>query len=68
MWWNLYETQTQIQIILDIRRREVRKSSCTQPAFTCSKLTIETLEQVVQCVQSYNKDTRSKPMAFHTLF
>ena len=29
-----------------------RKGVCSQPAFTCSKLTIETLEQGVKYVQS----------------
>ena len=32
-----------------------------QPAFTCSKLTIETLDQGVKYVQSYNKGTRTTP-------
>ena len=30
----------------------MRKNSFTQPAFTCSKITIETLEQGVKYVQS----------------
>ena len=30
----------------------------SQPAFTCSKLRIETLEQDVKYVQSYNKDNK----------
>ena len=34
-----------------------------QLAFTCSKLTIETLEQSVKYVQVSNKDTRMMPMA-----
>ena len=33
----------------------------SQLAFTCSKLTIETLQQDVEYVQSYNKDTRTTP-------
>ena len=32
-----------------------------KPAITCSKLTIETLEQGVKCVQINNKDTRTTP-------
>ena len=31
----------------------------TQPAFTCAKIIIETLEQGVKYVQSNNKDTRT---------
>ena len=31
----------------------------TQPAVTCSKSTIETLEQGVKYAQSNNKDTRT---------
>ena len=31
---------------------KIRKRKITQPAFTCSKLTIETLEQGVKYVQS----------------
>ena len=39
----------------------------TQTAITCSKLTIDTLEQGVKYIQSY-KDTRTTPMnIFHTL-
>ena len=34
----------------------------TQRAFTCSKLTIETLEQGVKYVQANNKDTRATSM------
>ena len=52
----------------------------SQPAITYSKLTIETLEQGVKCVQVTNKDTRTMSVAsiwclyllilniFHTLF
>ena len=36
--------------IFGFSRAELKK--LTQPAFTCSKLTIETLEQVVKYVQS----------------
>ena len=36
----------------------------TQSTFTCSKLTREALEQGVKYVQSYNKDTRTTPLAF----
>ena len=39
-----------------------RKKSCTQPAFTCSELTIETLEQGVKYVPIKNKDTRTTPI------
>ena len=35
-----------------------------QPAITCSKLTIETLEQGVKHVQSNKKDTRTTTMTF----
>ena len=35
-----------------------------QPAITCSKLTIATLEQDVKHVQSNNKDTRTTTMTF----
>ena len=34
-----------------------------QPAFTCSNLTLETLEQGVKYVEGNNKDTRTAPMA-----
>ena len=34
-----------------------------QPAFTCSKLTTEALEQGVKYVQVNNKDTRATEMA-----
>ena len=34
----------------------------SQPAFTCSKLTTETLEESVKYVQVNNKDTRMTPM------
>ena len=52
----------------------------SQPSITYSKLTIETLEQGVKCVQVTNKDTRTTSVAsiwclylltlniFHTLF
>ena len=42
----------------------------TQPAFTSSKLTIETLEQVVKDVQINNKDTKVSfwCLYYHTLF
>ena len=33
----------------------------SQPAFTCSKLTIETLEQGVKMFKVKNKDTRMTP-------
>ena len=36
-----------------------QKSYTTFPAFTCSKLTIEILEQGVKYVQVNNKDTRT---------
>ena len=35
----------------------------SQPAFTCSMLTIETLEQGVKYVLVNNKDTRMTPLA-----
>ena len=35
-----------------------------QPVFTCSQLTIETLEQGMKCVQVNNKDTRTTPNMF----
>ena len=35
----------------------------TQSAITCSKLTIETLEQGVKYVKVNNKDTRTTPIA-----
>ena len=35
----------------------------SQPAFTCSKLTLETLEQSVKIIKVNNKDTRTTPMA-----
>ena len=38
--------------------------STTQPAFTCSKLTIETLEQVWNMFKVNNKDTRTMPGVF----
>ena len=34
----------------------------SQPAFTCLKLTIETLEQVVNMFKVNNKNTRMTPM------
>ena len=34
----------------------------TQPAFTCSNLTVETLEQGVKYVQINNKGTRTTPV------
>ena len=39
----------------------------TQPIFTCSKLTIQTLKRSVKYVQSYNKDTRTTPLAGYKL-
>ena len=39
-------------------------SSLHEPAITCSKLTIETLEQGVKYVQVNNKDTRTTSMAW----
>ena len=39
-----------VQRLLHIMRNEIAPT--TQPAFTCSKLTIETLEQGVKYVQS----------------
>ena len=35
----------------------------TQPAITCSKLTIETLEQSVKLLKVKNKDIRTTPLA-----
>ena len=35
----------------------------TQPAFTCLKLTIETLEQGVNMFKVNNKDTRTTPLS-----
>ena len=40
----------------------------TQPAFTCSKLTIETLEQGVKYVQSYMVSLLLTLNIFHILF
>ena len=37
---------------LNVRRKQKQKKYQSQPAITCSKLTIETLEQSVKCVQS----------------
>ena len=42
--------------------------SASQPAFTYSKLTTETLEQGVNMFKVNNKDTRTTPLLFHTLF
>ena len=41
-------------LVLANRSEKLRKFKCclTQRAFTCSKSTIETLEQGVKCVQS----------------
>ena len=43
--------------------RKVLKVSITQPAITCSKLTIETLEQGVKLFKVNIKDTRTTPLA-----
>ena len=42
---------------------ELCKSEITQPAFTCSKLTIEILEQGVNMFKVNNKYTRTSPLA-----
>ena len=39
------------------------KTLITQPAFTCSKLTIETLQQLWNMFKVKNKDTRTTPFA-----
>ena len=47
--------------------KTTNKKKLTQSAFTCSKPTIETLEQGVEYVQSKQKrDTRTTPNIFHT--
>ena len=53
------------------RYNKVNDEKPTQPAITCSNLTIETLEQGVKYVQSNKKDTRyctKKDTRFHPLF
>ena len=40
----------------------------TQPAFTCSKVTMETLEQDLKYVQSNNKDTKTTSLAYFTTY
>ena len=40
----------------------------SQPAFTYSKLTTETLEQGANMFKVNNKDTRTTPLLFQTLF
>ena len=50
-------------MVLDEMKKEV-----SQPELTCSKLGIETLEQGVNMFKVNNKDTRTTPLLFHTLF
>ena len=40
----------------------LRQISLTQPAFTCSKLSAETLEQSVKMFKINNKDVRTTPI------
>ena len=53
VFWNILQTRHrfQLQNILDLSYK-VLDIKVTQPAFTCSKLTIKTLEQGVKYVQS----------------
>ena len=48
--------------------RNLIQRSIFQPAFTCSKLTIETLEKGVKYAQGNNKDIRTTPMDLSKYF
>ena len=51
-----------------VQKKDAKSAINSQSAITCSKLTIETLEQGVKYVQSNNKDTRTTSLnIFHTL-
>ena len=50
--WKIRKATTCNEIIVFHFCEKARDIATTQPAFTCSKLTIETLEQGVKYVQS----------------
>ena len=56
-------TEIEVTLKQQLKKDDYAQMQNTPPAFTCSKITIEILEQGVKLFKFNNKDTRTTPLA-----